>query len=131
MGYIEDNAHKVMVDVFTTLTTKENSHFDGYFPADICKENGKTSVSPCFLGFSSSGITLVYLDATLKMEKVQTVPASSIEQVKRKKMFLAKGFYLHLKCTNGTAYVIGVDPTLNYLPQQGENVERFLRQYQL
>ncbi len=131
MDYVEDNAYKAMVDIFATLTTEEEIYFDGYFAADICKVNGKTSVNPCFLGFSSSAITLVYLNATLTRERVQTIPASSIEQVKRKKMFLAKGFYLHLKCTDGATYVIGVDPTLKYLPHQSDNVEKFLRQYHL
>lgn len=129
MGYIEENAYKVMTDIFTSLTTEEDHHFDGYFAADIYKVNGKLDVNPCFFGFSDTALTLVLVDAKLKKGKVHTLLLSSIEQVKRKKMFLSKGFYVHLKCTDGMTYVIGVLPNLKYLPNQRDNVEKFLRQY--
>lgn len=129
MSYIEENAFKSMVNIFSAISNEEKIYFDGFFATDIYKVNGKVCINPCFFGFNSTSITMVYVNSELEIEKVQIIQASSIKHIKTKRMFLSKSFYLKIRFNDNTSFVLAVNPAIKYIPSQYENTEKFLRQY--
>ncbi len=130
MSYIEENAYTSMENIFSTISKEEKHDFDGYFAADMAKVNKKDCVYPCFLGFNSSSITIVKINSELEKEEVNYIQSSHIRNIRIKKMFLSKSFYLTIECNDDTFVTIAVPHKLKYIHTQSESVEEFLKQYQ-
>lgn len=129
MSYIEENAYKTMVDIFSTISNEEKKYFDGLFAGDMIKVNKADCVYPCFLGFNSTSIVIVKINSALEKEEINVIPNSHIKDIKKKKMFLSKSFYLIIECNNNTSFTIAVPHSLKYIHTQNENVEKFLEEY--
>jgi len=43
MSYIEENAFKSMLNIFSAISNEEKIYFDGFFATDIYKVNKKSS----------------------------------------------------------------------------------------
>lgn len=130
MSYIEENAYKSMVDIFSIIYNQEQIYYDCYFASDMYKINGKSYVHPCFLGFNNTSIAIVEINLDLEKEKVHIINVSSIKKIKIKKMFLSKNFYLEIKSNDNTSFLLAVPSVIKYIPIQQENIEKFLRLYQ-
>lgn len=131
MSYIEENAYKAMVNIFSTISKEEGNYFDGYFAADMMKVNRKDCIYPCFLGFNRTLIAIVKINSELEKENIDFFNASCIKEIKIKRIFLSKNFYLIIECHDNTSFKIAVPRSLKYIKMQQENVEKFLKQYQI
>lgn len=128
MTYIEENAYKAMVNIFSVIANEEKVCFDGYFAADMMKVNKEDCIYPFFIGFNSTLITIVKINLELENENVDFIQTSCIKHIKIRKMFLSKDFYLDIECDNNTSFNIAVPNSLKYIKTQNENVEKFLKQ---
>lgn len=126
MTNIEEKAYIRMVSIFDSLVHEEKLHFHGYFAGDLVKVNKKSFISPVFVGFSRSALTLVSLSRELEKEQVIHIPSAQLKGIRMKKRFLSKIHMLSIECTDSTSYMVGVPHTLSYLPVQRENVDLFL-----
>lgn len=129
MSYIEENAYEAMENIFSNIAKEEEYNFERYFAADMVKVNKKDCVYPCFWGFNSTSIAIVKINFELEKVDVNFIQTSGIKDIKMKRMFLSKSFYLTIECDDNTSFTIGVPYTLKYIHSQNENVEEFLKQY--
>lgn len=129
MSFIEENAYKSMVDIFSAISNKEKENFDGYFAGDMVKVNKVHYVYPCFLGFNSTSIVIVKINPALEEEEIKVIQTSSLKDIRKKRMFLSKSFYLMIEGNDGTSFTIAVPHSLKYIHTQNENVEKFLEEY--
>jgi len=129
MSYIEENAYEAMENIFSNISKEEKHNYEGYFAADMVKVNKKDCIYPCFLGFNSTSIAIVKINFELEKVDVNFIQASGIKDIKIKRMFLSKSFYLTIECDNNTSFTIAVPHTLKYIHSQNENVEEFLKRY--
>ncbi len=126
MSYIEENTYKAMINIFSTISNKEGSLYEGYFAADMMKVDRKDCVYPCFLGFNSTSIVIVKVNSELEKEDINFINVSCIKEIKIKRMFLSTSFYLIIECDDNTSFKIAVPNSLKYIKTQQENVEKFL-----
>ena len=131
MSYLEENAYEAMENIFSNIAKEEEYNFEGYFAADMVKVNKKDCVYPCFLGFNSTSIAIVKINFQLEKVDVNFIQTSGIKDIKMKRMFLSKSFYLTIECDDNTLFTIAVPYTLKYIHSQNENVEEFLKRYQI
>lgn len=129
MSYIEENAYQAMNNIFSVISYEEKQCFEGYFAADMVKVNKKNCVYPCFLGFNSTSITIVKINPELEKENVNFIHTSQMKDIKTKRMFFSKSFYLIIECKDNTSFTIAIPHSLKYIETQSENVEKFSREY--
>lgn len=129
MTYIEENAYKAIINIFSTISNEGKQHYNRYFAADMMKVNKKDSVYPCFLGFNSTSIAIVKTNTELEKEDVNYIYISHIKNIKKKKMLLSKSFYLTIECDNNTSFTLAVPHKLKYISVQSQNVEKFIEEY--
>lgn len=129
MSYIEENAYKAMVNIFTNIAKDEKYYLNGYFASDMIKVDGKSSVYPCFVGYSSISIVIVKVNSELEKEDVHFINSFNLKNIKIKKRFLSKNINIAINCKDNKSFTIAVPYELKYMPKQHESVDGFLRIY--
>lgn len=54
ISYIEENAYKAIVNIFSTISNEEKYYLNGYFVSDMMKVDENNCVYPWFQQYSHS-----------------------------------------------------------------------------